>query len=253
MLETAIEAARRAGQLIAERYPGGRDASYKGHRDLVTATDIAAENAILRVVRDRFPAHTILSEESEGGKIGDGYTWVVDPLDGTSNFTHRVPIFAVSIGVLEHGDPLLGVVHDPMRDHLFVASRGSGAWLNDQPLRTSPLSNLRTALVGLDWARGDDGRRRVLANLRRVAPRCQTVRILGSAVLGLAYVASGWLDAYFHVALHPWDAAAAVLLISEAGGRCTTFSGEPYHIGLPNCAATNGHLHEELLELLPGE
>jgi myo-inositol-1(or 4)-monophosphatase len=252
LLQTAIKAAQRAGRLIAERYPTKRNASYKGYRNLVTETDIAAEKTILDLVRRRFPEHAILSEETAGGKIGQDYTWVIDPLDGTSNFTHRVPIFAVSIAVLEHGEPLIGVVHDPMRGHLFVAQRGNGATLNDQPLEVSSVPELPEAVVGLDWARDAEARSEVLSNLARVAPRCHTIRIMGSAALGLTYVAAGWLDGYFHLALHPWDAAAAVLLTTEAGGRCTTFEGQPYVVTSPRCAATNGRIHQELLDALSG-
>ena len=250
MLQTAIEAAQRAGRLIVERYPRKRNVSYKGYRDLVTETDIAAENAILELVRQRFPQHAVLSEETAGGKIGEGYTWVIDPLDGTSNFTHGVPIFSVSIGVLEHGEPILGVVYDPMREHLFLAQRGGGATLNDRPLQVSSVSELQEAVIGLDWVRREEARREVLSNLGRVAPRCHTVRMMGSAALGLSYVATGWLDGYFHLALHPWDAAAAVVLIAEAGGRCTTFEGQPYPVTSPRCAATNGRIHGQLIAAL---
>jgi myo-inositol-1(or 4)-monophosphatase len=250
LLHTAIEAAQHAGRLIAERYPTKRNASYKGYRDLVTDTDIAAEKIILDLVHRRFPDHAILSEETAGGEIGQDYTWVIDPLDGTSNYTHRVPIFAVSIAVLEHGEPLIGVVYDPMREHLFIAQRGNGATLNDQMLQVSSVSELHEAVVGLDWARGEEARREVLSNLGHVAPRCHTIRIMGSATLGLTYVAAGWLDGYFHLALHPWDAAAAVLLINEAGGRCTTFEGQAYPITSPRCAATNDRIHLQLLDAL---
>jgi myo-inositol-1(or 4)-monophosphatase len=236
--------------LIAQRYPRRRSASYKGYRDLVTETDIAAEETILALVQERYPDHAVLSEESAGGEIGQGYTWVIDPLDGTSNYTHRVPIFSVSIAVLEHGEPLIGVVYDPMREHLFVAERGLGATLNEEPLHVSSVSELQGAVVGLDWARGEEARREVLANLGRVAPRCHTIRIMGSATLGLSYVAAGWLSGYFHLALYPWDAAAAVLLTTEAGGRCTTFKGEPYRVASPRCVATNDRIHQELLDAL---
>jgi myo-inositol-1(or 4)-monophosphatase len=227
-----------------------RNAHYKGYRDLVTETDIAAERAILDLVREHFPEHAVLSEETAGGAIGPEYTWVIDPLDGTSNFTHGVPIFSVSIAVLAHGEPLIGVVYDPLRKHLFSAQRGKGATLNGRPLKVSNVSEIHQALVGLDWARSDEARGEVLTNLARVAPQCHTVRIMGSAALGLTYVAAGWLDGYFHLALHPWDAAAAVLLAMEAGGRCTTFEGQLYPVTSPRCAATNGRIHGELLDRL---
>jgi len=252
LLQTAVEAARRAGQLIAERYPMQRNVSRKGYRDLVTETDIAAEEVILHLIQDRFPDHEILSEEARGGDIGEGYTWVIDPLDGTSNYTHRVPIFSVSIALLRQGKPLIGVVYDPTRDHLFAGQRGSGATLNDQPLETSAIPQLHEALIGFDWARDEEKRDRVLSGLQRVAPRCHTVRALGSAALGLAYVAAGWLDGYFHLALHPWDTAAAVLLITEAGGCCTSFDGKPFDVSKPRCVATNSRIHKALLNALRG-
>jgi myo-inositol-1(or 4)-monophosphatase len=221
--------------------------SRKGYRDLVTETDVAAEEVILNLIQDRFPHHAILSEETPGGAISEGYTWVIDPLDGTSNYTHRVPIFSVSVALLQQGKPLIGVVYDPMRDQLFAGQRGSGVALNDQPLQVSAITQLNEALIGFDWARNEEKRNHVLSRLQRVAPLCHTVRALGSAALGLTYVAAGWLDGYFHLALHPWDAAAAVLLITEAGGCCTSFDGRPFDVSAPRCVATNGRIHEALL------
>lgn len=253
ILHTAIEAAQRAGRIIAERYPTERNAYFKGYRDLVTETDVAAQRAILDLVSERFPAHANLSEESEEsarGGISGGYTWVVDPLDGTSNFTHRVPIFSVSVGVLKDGEPLVGVVYDPLRDHLFVGQSGAGATLNGDPIHVSAVSSVGEAIAGFDWARDDTLRHRVLDNVQRVVPRAHSVRVLGSAALGLTYVATGWLGSYCHLALQPWDAAAAVLLVREAGGRCTTSAGELYRVGESACLATNGLIHDEMLGLL---
>jgi len=247
MLQTAIEAARRAGRVLAERYPAHRNVTVKGYRDIATDADTAAEAVILDLIRARFPDHTILSEEAGGGEIGSGYTWVVDPLDGTTNYAHCVPVFAVSIAVLEGGEPLIGVVHDPLHDQTFVAGRGGGARLNGAPVHVSRVARLRDAGVGLDWGHDNEVRKRILAHLRQVLPRCGTARALGSATLGLVYVAAGWLDGYFHLALQPWDAAAGTLLVAEAGGRCSTLAGEPYRVGLPGCLATNGLVHGELL------
>ena len=252
MLQIAIEAARRAGQVIIERYPAKRDVTSKGYRDIVTDADTAAETVILNMIRERFPDHATLSEEAGGSDIGNGYTWVVDPLDGTTNYAHRIPVFAVSIGVLEGGEPLIGIVHDPLQGQTFVAERGEGAMLNGEPVCVSRVEDFGHTLVGLEWGRGDETRRRALAWLRELAPRCGTVRALGSAALGLAYVAAGWLDAYFHLALKPWDSAAGMLLVAEAGGRCTTLTGEPYRVDSPGCLATNGLIHEELLGVMGG-
>ncbi|MBU0705227.1 MAG: inositol monophosphatase, partial [Chloroflexi bacterium] len=212
--------------------------------------DTAAETVILNMIRDRFPDHAILSEEAGEIKTGSSYTWVVDPLDGTTNYARRVPVFAVSIGVLERGEPLVGVIHDPLRDQTFVAERGEGATINGAPMRVSHVARLDHTVIGADWARSDERRGRVLAYLGQVAPRCGTIRVLGSATLALAYVAAGWLDAYFHLALKPWDAAAGMLLVAEAGGRCTTLAGEPCRVDSPGCLATNGLIHEELLAVM---
>ncbi len=252
MLQTAIEAARRAGRVLAERYPAARTLTVKGYRDIVTDADIAAEAVILDLIRARFPGHVIISEEAGGSEIGSDYTWIVDPLDGTTNYAHHVPIFAVSIGVLERGEPLIGVIHDPLRDQTFVAERGGGARLNETPIHASRVAHLGHAGVGLDWGCDDEMRGWILAYLRQVLPRCGTVRVLGSATLALAYVAAGRLDGYFHLALQPWDVAAGTLIIAEAGGRCSTLEGEPYRVDLPGCLATNGLIHEELLGVMRG-
>jgi myo-inositol-1(or 4)-monophosphatase len=250
MLQTGIEAARLAGQVIAKRYSARHNVTMKGFRDIVTEADTAAEAAVLDLIRARFPDHAILSEEAGGETIVDGIVWVVDPLDGTTNYAHRIPTFCVSIGVVEAGEPLVGIVHDPLRNETFVAERGGGAALNGESLRVSGVSNFGHTLLGLDWTHDNAGRGRVLAHLAEIMPRCGTVRALGSAALGLAYVAAGRLDGYFHLSLKPWDAAAGALLVQEAGGRCTMPGGEPYRIDSSGCVATNGLVHEELLGLM---
>ncbi|OIP41542.1 MAG: inositol monophosphatase [Deltaproteobacteria bacterium CG_4_8_14_3_um_filter_51_11] len=252
MLMTAIEAALGAGRIIADRYPGGREITVKGFRDLATDADTAAESFIMELIHARFPDHAIISEEAGDGAIGNGYAWVVDPLDGTTNYAHHHPVFAVSIGVLEDGNPLLGVIHDPLRGHTFVAERGGGARLNNVPLRVSQTAEPDNAMIGLDWGHADEARERMLGYLRNIISHCGTLRALGSAALALAHVAAGWMDAYFQTGLKPWDVAAGVLLVREAGGRCTTLQGEPYRIQEPGCVATNGLIHDGLLRFLNG-
>jgi myo-inositol-1(or 4)-monophosphatase len=253
MLQTAVEAAQQAGQVILKNYLTRHDITFKGHRDIVTEADTAAQAVVINLIRERFPDHAIISEEGENdvvsGKTGD-YTWVVDPLDGTTNYSRRVPVFSVSIGLLKGGEPLVGVVHDPLRDQTFVAEQGKGAMVDGEPMRASRVERFDHTVVGLDWTRNNAGREQMLDCLREVAPRCGTIRVLGSAALALTFVAAGWLDVYFHLSLQPWDAAAAMLLIAEAGGRCTTLTGEPYHVDSPGCVATNGLVHEEMLGLL---
>jgi myo-inositol-1(or 4)-monophosphatase len=250
MLEVAIEAAWGAGRVIMERYPRDSRVTIKGYRNLVTDTDIAVEKGILDLIRIHFPDHTIVSEEAEDSEIGSGYTWVVDPLDGTTNYIHHHPVFAVSIGVLEGGEPLIGIIHDPLRDHTFMAVRGGGAFLNNSAIRFSHIKKFNNALLGFDWGHSNEERDRILTCLHQVVPRCGTLRVLGSAALSLAYVAAGRLDAYFNLGLKPWDAAAGMLIVTEAGGRCSTLEGKPYQVDLPSCLATNGFIHDELLTLM---
>ncbi len=252
MLQTAIEAASRAGRTILVRYPGERKLTVKGYRDLVTDADMAAEEVIIDLIRARFPDHAILSEEAGGSDISDGYTWVVDPLDGTTNYTHHHPVFAVSIGVLQDGNPLMGVIHDPLRNHTFVAHRGGGARLNDVPIHVSRVANFGNAMLGLDWGHANGMRKTILAYLHQLALRCGTLRVLGSAALALAYVAAGWLDTYFSMGLKSWDTAAGTLIVTEAGGRCSTLKGTAYRVTLPGCLATNGIIHDQMLAVFHG-
>jgi myo-inositol-1(or 4)-monophosphatase len=250
VLQTAVEAAHRAGKMIVERYPAQRSVTVKGYRDIVTEVDTAAESIIIDLIGERFPDHAILSEEAGGAGIGAGYTWVIDPLDGTTNYARRVPFFCTSVGALEDGEPFAGVIYDPLRDQTFAAERGKGATLNGKPIHASQASPLNHTALALDWGHSDEVRAQTLDLLLRIAPRCGTVRALGSAALALAYVATGWLDGYFNLALKPWDTAAGMLIIAEAGGRCTTLDGEPGRVDIPACLATNGLVQDELLKVI---
>jgi myo-inositol-1(or 4)-monophosphatase len=250
MLETAVEAAHEAGRLIAERYPALHTIKVKGYRDIATEVDTAAEAIVMDMIRRRFPDHDILSEEAGGSGIGSGYTWIIDPVDGTTNYAHRLPIFTVSIGVVKAGQPVAGVIHDPMRSQTFTAERGKGAWVDGERLSASGVDRLEHSVVGVDWGHSDEIRARTFDMLSRVAPRVGTVRALGSAALALAYVAAGWMDAYYNFMMKPWDVAAGVLLIAEAGGHCTTLDGSPYSVEEPACLATNGKIHGELVEVM---
>ncbi|MDZ7698840.1 MAG: inositol monophosphatase family protein [Deltaproteobacteria bacterium] len=181
MLKTALEAAHSAGRIIAERYPDASNISEKGFRDLVTDTDMAAEARIIEIIKDRFPDHGILSEEAGAIAAKGAYTWVVDPLDGTTNYAHRNPVFAVSIAVLKGNEPVLGIVYDPIREETFTARQGTGATLNDHPIRTSPTSRFETAMIAMDWGHTNAQRKQMLAYLHPTLMSCGTVRVMGSA------------------------------------------------------------------------
>lgn len=250
MLETAIQAARCAGEEIVRRYPLDRDITAKGFRDLVTDADMAAQQVIVERLHRRFPEHDIVSEEARANHLSGEYTWIIDPLDGTTNYAHHHPVFAVSVGLLRHGEPFLGVVHNPLSEETFAARQGAGATVNDQPIRVSATATLQNAMVAMDWGHNNEMRKQMLGCAGLTLLRCGTLRVIGSAALALAYVASGRLDAYFQTGLKPWDVAAGILLVREAGGRCTTRTGMPYRIDRPDCLATNHRIHDELLPLV---
>ncbi len=250
-LHTAIKAARAAGQIITEKYHQPVEVRSKGFRDLVTEADIAAQEAIVGLIRDRFPSHAVLAEEGLGSldELGE-YTWVIDPLDGTTNYTFRLPIFSVSIALAYQSEPVLGVVYDPMRDHLFHAQVGQGAFLNGEALHVAEREELIGTLVAFDWARKPEIREVLLKIVGHVAPKVGTVRALGSAALGPCYVAAGWLDAYFHARLSPWDAAAGAIIVREAGGQATDFDGQPWSLTSPRLLAASSVLYPKVLALI---
>ena len=246
-LETAVHAARAAGQILVERLPNPREVQVKGFRDIVTDADLAAEQAVIQTIRAQFPDHALLTEENGASAGRAPYAWVVDPLDGTTNYSRRLPWFSVSIGLM-HGDALiLGVVYEPLRDYLFAAQRGRGATLNGAPIQVSALDQMSHTVIGLDWAHAQADRRDIVSSLKQLAPACGTLRGMGSAALGLAYVAAGWLDAYFHIGLKPWDLAAGVLLVREAGGRVTDLAGGAWRPWNPRVLVSNGHVHQAML------
>jgi myo-inositol-1(or 4)-monophosphatase len=250
LFDTAIHAARAAGHELVARLPQERDVHSKGFRNLVTDADLAAQETLARIIHANFPGHGILSEEGlEPG--GEAETvWVLDPLDGTSNYAHRFPNFAVSIGVAHGNETVIGVVYDPLREHLFCAERGGGATWNGERLRVSQTDELIHALVALDYAREPAVRAEQMATMANVSRHIHTFRSVGSAALSLCYVAAGWFDAYFHLTLGPWDCIAGGLMLVEAGGALTDWTGAPWHYTSPRVVATNGILQAAFLQAM---
>jgi myo-inositol-1(or 4)-monophosphatase len=257
-LKSALQAAHAAGAILLEHWPGEHQVRVKGYRDIVTEADVASQAVIIERLRRDFPDHAILAEE--GGAVqGAGDlcpTWVVDPLDGTTNYAHRLPSWCVSIGLVYGAEVRVGVVHDSLRGLTFWAERGQGAYLSrgeGQPaerLAVSQTDRLAAAVVALDWAHDDRTRRETLAAFDRVALICTSVRTLGSACLAMCAVAAGWIDAYFHFSPQPWDVAGPSVIVAEAGGRLTTPGGRPWQMGELRVAMSNGRIHEELLEVM---
>ena len=230
MLNTAIKAARRAGSIINRAsLDGGFDVQTKRANDFVTEVDKAAEAAIIGIIRQTYPDHAILAEESgeNAGGAKNEYTWIIDPLDGTTNFIHGFPQYCVSIGVRFRGQIAHAVVYDPLKNELFTGSKGRGAFLNDRRIRVTKCTHLRDALVGTGFPFKELARLdRYVKNLRTMMASSAGVRRAGAAALDLAYVASGRLDAFWEMGLAPWDMAAGALLIKEAGGLVGGLTGE---------------------------
>ena len=253
LLDTAVRAAERGGALLLERYGKPHDIAKKGTVNLVTEADLASEAAIAELLRRETPDIPIMSEEqAESHRLNhEQALWVVDPLDGTTNFAHGFPFFAVSIALLQGGQALVGAVYAPLLGELFTACRGGGARLNGEPIHVSTESTLLGSLVatGFPYER-EAALPGIMANLHRVLAHAQDVRRGGSAAIDLAYVACGRQDAYYEVQLKPWDSAAGWLLVTEAGGRVSGMDGSPYSPFVPHILATNGRVHEDLQPLL---
>ena len=252
-LEIAVLAAKNAGRIQIEALEKTHTIDYKGETNLVTEVDLACEEAVFRLLHTAFPSHDFLLEEGPARRTGSPWLWVVDPLDGTTNYTHGYPQFCCSIALQVEGRTVLGVVYDPVRDELFTARKGGGAFLNGGRIRTSDEDRLIRSLVATGFP--DDIKRARDKNLRkfsRLLQRVRSVRRSGSAALDFCYLAAGRLDGYWVLKLAPWDAAAGVLMVEEAGGLVTDLQGGPTHLHTKAFVASNGRLHESLLRLLSG-
>lgn len=257
MLNTAVKAARRAGNIInrASMDLDRLTVARKGPRDLVTEVDTAAESAIIEILQTAYPDHAILAEETgERGRSGGAvpeYQWIIDPLDGTTNFVHGFPDYAVSIALAHRGVLTQAVVYDPTRNELFTASRGGGAFLNDRRIRVSRRLRMTEALIGASFRSADDTEVERWSRLfSEMSVSCAGTRRLGSAVLDLAWTAAGRLDACYGANLKPWDVAAGSLLVLEAGGLVGDFSGEQGWLESGNIVATAPKLFPQLLGML---
>lgn len=250
------EAAARQGGRVLMDWLGRIEAREKAPKDLVTEADVASQEAIAKLILDAFPDHGFLGEESgaDGARVSrpdEEYCWVVDPLDGTTNYVHQFPNFSVSVALEQRGQLLAGTIFDPISDECFVATRGGGAFLNGQPLRVSSCGQLREALVAASFSADVDRTSEEISGFLEVLVECQALRRIGSAALNLAYLAAGRLDGYWATSVKPWDVAAGVLLIQEAGGVLTGIDGGPFDLARPLfAAAATPDLHAQLLDCL---
>ena len=253
MLNFAIETARDAGQLLLEKFGRNIKISKKGEIDLVTEADLASEALIIERIKSYYPRHSILAEESGEAVIIGGentWKWIIDPLDGTTNFAHGYPCFCVTLALEHYDEIVVGVTFDPTRNELFSAERGCGASLNNKPMRVSATEDLSEALIvtgfPYDFKRREDFAR----HLTQFLLKSRGVRRDGSAAIDMAYVACGRFDGFWEEGLNPWDMAAGVLLIEEAGGQISAYDNSKFSIYSPPVVASNGLIHSQMVSLL---
>jgi len=249
--QPAIEMAKEAGAFLKEKLYTNHSIDYKGAIDLVTEADRISEQIIISRIQNLFPDHDIVAEESAPITRGSEYTWIIDPLDGTTNFAHWYPVFCVSIALQQMNQMILGVIYNPMLDELFAAERGRGAFLGENKIGVSSTATLTEGFVATGFPYDvRENSQDALAYFNELIPKAQAIRRMGSAALDLAYLAAGRFDAFWELRLKPWDTAAGWILIEEAGGIVTDLQGEAYCLDSAAIAASNGRIHEELLGAL---
>lgn len=252
-LQLAKEAALKSGEILLGFYEKNVRIERKGRIDLVTEADIASEKAAIDLIRQKMPVDLILSEESNPtlDKIPEAGMWVIDPLDGTTNFAHGFPWFCVSIAYVEHGKPVVGVIYLPIQRELFCVVKGFGAWLNGKKIAVSSASELSNALLATGFPYDIQKQaKKVLSAFGAVITNVQGIRRAGAAAIDLAYVACARLDGFWEVNLKAWDTAAGILLVEEAGGVVSDFKGGAYSIFCPELLASNANLQPKLADLL---
>ena len=253
MLNFAVQTARDAGAVLVDRLGRALQVSSKGDIDLVTEADLASEKLIIERIKSHYPRHAILAEESGATEIVAGtsdWKWIIDPLDGTTNYAHGYPCFCVSIGLERAGSIEIAVIYDPMRDEVFAAERGQGATLNGRPMRVSAVEGLNSAMLCTGFPYNVRERPNFERDFANFTMEAQAVRRDGSAAIDLAYVACGRFDGFWEDGLNAWDVAAGLLLIEEAGGLVTDFAGGKLNIYTPKVLASNGLIHNAMRRVL---
>lgn len=248
-LEAAIEIAKEAGKILREENERPPTISYKGDFDLVTQADRRSEALIVSRLQKYFPEHAVAAEEGSGKETASEYRWHVDPLDGTTNFAHHYPCFCVSMALARKEELLLGVIYNPIYDELFTAARGDGALFNGKRIHCSKVDAVRNSLLCTGFPNHNREANPNFHFYWDFTLRSHGVRRDGSAALDLAYVAMGRFDSFWEFGLNPWDTAAGVVLVEEAGGKITDMQGQPYTLGGPSIVASNGLIHDEMLRV----
>jgi myo-inositol-1(or 4)-monophosphatase len=247
----AVDLARQAGALLKEKFSQKHQIHYKGEINIVTEADKISEDLIIAAISGSFPDHGILSEESPVITGVGKLRWIIDPLDGTTNYAHGYPVFCVSIALEIEGEVILGVVYDPMREEMFVAVRGEGAYLNDKKLAVSLLNDISRSLLATGFPYDiRDSKENNLDYFNAMAINVQAIRRAGAAALDLAHLAAGRFDGFWELKLKPWDTAAGCLLVTEAGGVISDITGGKWHLQSPSLLASNALIHEQMIKVL---
>ncbi|MBN18461.1 MAG: inositol monophosphatase [Chloroflexi bacterium] len=254
-LHTVIQVALDAGSVLRKKFTLDKTIKYKGLRDIVTDVDLLVEKKIRENLKEEFPEIGFVGEESVGKEDIDykeGYKWIVDPIDGTRNFAAGIPFFSLVIGLSFNNKIILAVNYDPLRNEMFSVEKGKGAFLNKKKINVSTKNSLEQSIVGIDLSYDANGAINTIEPIIKMWPKIQTARIMGSAALGLSYVASGRTDLYFHYQLQPWDQVAGILLVNEAGGVVSDREGKKIKIFSNGIVAANKKIHMEFLEISRG-
>ena len=250
-LEAALTAAREAGQMLRENICVSREISYKGEVDLVTNFDKQSQQMIFESLSKSFPDHDFLAEEGLDQDKGGDFRWVFDPLDGTTNYAHRFPVFSVSIALEWKGQLVCGVVYDPMRDEAFSGIKNKGACLNGKKIKVSEVDDLNRSLLATGFPYDlRESNKNNIAHFNNFLTRAQAIRRCGSAAMDLCYVACGRFDGFWELKLKPWDVAAAALIVQEAGGRLSDFQDNEFSIFSQETLGTNRLIHRQMLDVL---
>ena len=249
--EVAVEIAKEAGIFLKQKLNSAHTINFKGDINLVTEADRISEEMITSMINRQFPDHDILAEEFTITDRGSDYRWIIDPLDGTTNYAHGYPVFCISIALERVGEIILGVIYNPMLDEMFVAERGEGAFLQGRKIHVSAAINLSESLVATGFPYDvRENSQDTLTYFNEMIPRARAIRRAGSAALDLAYLAAGRFDGFWEFGLKPWDTAAGWLIVEEAGGVVTDMSGGGYYLESPVIVASNNRIHKELMEAL---
>ena len=251
-LEVSVDAARRAGEIMRQRFNTEKQISFKGRADIVTDVDLACEKAVLDLVRAEYPDFSVLSEESAPIETGSQYTWVIDPIDGTRNFAEGIPHFCVVVALARGDQMVVGVTYDPITEELFTAQQGQGAFLNGEALKVTERQELAECLLSFDLGKVDETAGTALDMIRSLWPGFLSMRLMGSAALGMAYAAAGRIDLYFHHSLSPWDMASGILLAREAGGEVVDRQGNIANLYTPSVIVSSPRIIESFLAATEG-